>query len=83
YLENGSDENEQVTYRASISPKPFDPKEIEIPQILLWDSAVNTPKGGMQLNVSGNPLTNEWVVGNAGSSPSVTYNIYELIVINA
>lgn len=83
YLENGSDENEQVTYRASISPKPFDPKELEIPQILLWDSAVNTPKGGMQLNVSGNPLTNEWVVGNAGSSPSVTYNIYELIVINA
>ena len=83
YLENGSDENDQVTYRASITPKPFDPKEIEIPQILLYDNAVNTPKGGMQLNVSGNPLTNNWVVGNAGSSPSVTYNIYELIVINA
>jgi hypothetical protein len=83
YLENGSDENEQVTYRASITPKPFDPKELEIPEILLYDNAVNTPKGAMQLNVSGNPLTNEWVVGNAGSSPSVTYNIFELIVINA
>jgi hypothetical protein len=83
YCENGSDENEEVTYRASITPKPFDPKELELPEILLYDSAVNVPKGGMQLNVSGNPLTNEWVVGNAGSSPSVTYNIFELIVINA
>jgi hypothetical protein len=83
YCENGSDENEQTTYRSSITPKPFDPKEIEIPEILLYDSAVNTPKGSMQLNISGNPFTNEWVVGNAGSSPSVTYNIYELIVINA
>lgn len=83
YCENGSDENEQTTYRSSITPKPFDPKEIEIPEILLYDSAVQTPKGGMQLNITGNPLTNEWVVGNAGSSPSVTYNIYELIVINA
>lgn len=83
YCENGSDEVEQVTFRASITPKPFDPKEIEIPQILLYDSLVNVPKGGMQLNITGNPLTNEWVVGNAGSSPSVTYNIYELIVINA
>ena len=83
YLENSSSETEDITYRASITPKPFDPKELEIPQILLYDSESITPKGGMQLNVSGNPITNDWVVGNAGSSPSVTYNIFELIVINA
>lgn len=79
YLENGSDEDEETTYRASISPKPFDPKENELEQVYLYDSEINNPKGTMIVNLSPFPVTNDWAVGTG-----LTYfNILELVVINA
>ena len=79
YLENGSDEDEETTYRASISPKPFDPKENELKQVYLYDSEIKNPKGTMIVNLSPFPVTNDWAVGTG-----LTYfNILELVVINA
>jgi hypothetical protein len=79
YLENGSDENEETTYRASISPKPFDPKENELEQVYLYDTEIKNPKGTMIVNISPFPVTNDWAVGTG-----LTYfNILELVVINA
>lgn len=79
YLENGSDEDEETTYRASISPKPFDPKENEIEQVYLYDSEIKNPKGTMIVNLSPFPVTSNWAI-----STGLTYfNILELVVINA
>jgi hypothetical protein len=79
YLENGTDENEETTYRASISPKPFDPKENELEQVYLYDSEIVNPKGTMIVNLSPFPVTSNWAVGTG-----LTYfNILELVVINA
>lgn len=79
YLENGRDEDEETTYRASITPKPFDPKENEFEQVYLYDSAIRNPKGTMVVNISPFPVTSNWAVGT-----NITYfNILELVVINA
>ncbi len=79
YLENGTDEDEETTYRASISPKPFDPKENELETVYLYDTEIRNPKGSMIVNLSPFPVTNDWAVGTG-----LTYfNILELVVINA
>ena len=79
YLENGRDEDEETTYRATISPKPFDPKENELEQVYIYDTEIRNPKGSMIVNISPFPVTNDWAVGT-----NITYfNILELVVINA
>ena len=79
FLENGSDENEKTTYRATISPKPFDPTEKQIEKVYLYDQGVLGNKGLMIVNYGSNPATQNWVVGTSAGS---TYNILELVVLN-
>jgi hypothetical protein len=80
FLENGTDENEKTTYRATISPKPFDPTEKQIEKMYLYDTQQSKNKGTMYVNYGANPVTNDWIVGTASAS---TYNILELVVLNA
>ena len=80
FLENGTDENEKTTYRATISPKPFDPTEKQIEKMYLYDTQQSKNKGTMYVNYGTNPVTNDWIVGTSAGS---TYNILELVVLNA
>lgn len=80
FLENGNDENEKTTYRATISPKPFDPIEKQIEKMYLYDTEISKNKATMRVNYGTNPVTNNWIIGTASAS---TYNILELVVLNA
>ena len=80
FLENGNDENEKTTYRATISPKPFDPIEKQIEKVYLYDTEISKNKATMRVNYGSNPVTNNWIIGTASAS---TYNILELVVLNA
>jgi hypothetical protein len=80
FLENGTDENEKTTYRATISPKPFDPIEKQIEKVYLYDTEISKNKATMHVNYGSNPVTKNWISGLAIGS---TYNILELVVLNA
>jgi len=80
FLENGNNNNEKTTYRATISPKPFDPTEKQIEKMYLYDTEFSKNKGTMNVNYGANPVTNNWISGLAVGS---TFNILELVVLNA
>lgn len=79
FLENGTDEQENTTYRAKIDPKPFDPFELELEKPYLYDTQTKTNMGNMYLNTgSGLVLTNNWAIGGSLD----TFNLLSLAVIN-
>jgi hypothetical protein len=79
FLENGV-AGDTTTYRATISPKPFDPTEKQIETVYLYDNSNGSEKGLMRVNYGANPATTNWISGLAIGS---TYNILELVVLNA
>jgi len=79
FLENGV-EGDTTTYRATISPKPFDPTEKQIETVYLYDNSNGSEKGLMRVNYGANPATTNWI---AGLSIGSTFNILELVVLNA
>ena len=79
FLENGV-EGDTTTYRATISPKPFDPTEKQIETVYLYDNSNGSEKGLMRVNYGANPATTNWI---AGLSIGSTYSLLELVVLNA
>jgi len=79
FLENGV-AGDTTTYRATISPKPFDPTEKQIEKVYLYDNSNGSEKGLMRVNYGANPATTNWI---AGLSIGSTYSLLELVVLNA
>ena len=79
FLENGV-AGDTTTYRATISPKPFDPTEKQIETVYLYDNSNGSEKGLMRVNYGANPATTNWI---AGLSIGSTYSLLELVVLNA
>lgn len=79
FLENGV-AGDTTTYRATISPKPFDPTEKQIEKMYLYDNSNGSAKGLMNVNYGANPVTTNWIVGTGGGS---TFSLLELVVLNA
>jgi hypothetical protein len=79
FLENGV-AGDTTTYRATISPKPFDPTEKQIEKMYLYDNSNGSAKGLMTVNYGANPVTTNWIVGTSGGS---TFSLLELVVLNA
>jgi hypothetical protein len=79
FLENGV-VGDTTTYRATISPKPFDPTEKQIEKMYLYDNSNGSAKGLMTVNYGANPVTTNWIVGTSGGS---TFSLLELVVLNA
>jgi hypothetical protein len=79
FLENGV-AGDTTTYRATISPKPFDPIEKQIETVYLYDNSNGSEKGLMRVNYGANPVTTNWI---AGLSIGSTFSLLELVVLNA
>ena len=79
FLENGV-AGDVTTYRATISPKPFDPTEKQLEKFYLYDNSNGSEKGLMHVNYGANPATTNWISGLAIGS---TYTLLELAVLNA
>lgn len=79
FLEKGM-EGDNTVYRATISPKPFDPIEKQLEKVYLYDNQRGGAKGLMTVNYGTNPATRDWISGLAIGS---TFYLLELAVLNA
>jgi hypothetical protein len=79
FLEKGM-EGDNTVYRATISPKPFDPTEKQLEKVYLYDNQRGGAKGLMTVNYGTNPATRDWISGLGSGS---TFYLLELAVLNA
>ena len=79
FLEKGM-EGDNTVYRATISPKPFDPTEKQLDKVYLYDNQRGGAKGLMTVNYGTNPATRDWISGLGSGS---TFYLLELAVLNA
>ena len=80
FLEKGM-EGDNTVYRATISPKPFDPTEKQLDKVYLYDNQRGGAKGLMTVNYPPtNPATRDWI---SGLSIGSTFYLLELAVLNA
>jgi hypothetical protein len=79
FVENGY-EGDDTGYRATISPKPFDPIEKQVEKVYLYDNYDGSAKGVMRVDLGAKPATQNWISGLAIGS---TFSLLQLVVLNA
>jgi len=79
FVENGY-EGDDTGYRATISPKPFDPIEKQVEKVYLYDNYDGSAKGVMRIDLGAKPATQNWNVGAYGGS---SFSLLQIVVLNA